>query len=50
MEKIVELLGYKKGAFIYGGIVGKKIKESNLSLDELYNSLLERENYIKQLL
>lgn len=50
IEKIIELMGYKKGYFIYGGLVGKKIKESNLSLDELYNSLLERENYIKQLL
>lgn len=50
LEKIIELLEYKNDYFCYRGIVGKKIKESNLSLNELYESLLEKENYIKGLL
>lgn len=51
MTKIAELLGYKDGKMIgsTGGFVMKKIKESALSKDELYNSILEREEYIKDL-
>lgn len=50
IEKIAELLGYY--SFIPGstsGFVAKKIKESKLSKEELYLSLIEREEYIKEL-
>ena len=51
MVKIAELLGYKDGKMIgsTGGFVMKKIKESTLSKEELYNSISEREEYIKDL-
>ena len=51
MVKIAELLGYKDGKMIgsTGGFVMKKIKESTLSKQELYDSILEREEYIKDL-
>lgn len=51
MMKIAKLLGYKNGTMVgtTGGFVMKKIKESMLSKDELYNSLTEREEYIKKL-
>ena len=51
MIKIAELLGYKDGKMIgsTGGLVMKKIKESTLSKEELYNSISEREEYIKDL-
>ena len=41
MAKIAELLGYKGGKMIgsTGGFVVKKIKESTLSKEELYNSI-----------
>lgn len=51
MMKITELLGYKNGIMTGStcGFVMKKIKESTLSKDELYNSLTEKEKYIKEL-
>ena len=51
MMKIAELLGYKKSIMTgnTGGLVMKKIKESTLSKDELYNSLTKKEEYIKEL-
>ena len=49
--KIAELLGYSNGMMIgsTGGFVIKKIKDSSLSKEELYESLIEREEYIKEL-
>ena len=49
--KITELLGYTDCRIVgsTGGIVRKKFKESKLPKDELYNSLLEKEEYIKEL-
>lgn len=49
--KIAELLGYTDCRIVgsTGGIVRKKFKESKVPKDELYNSLLEKEEYIKEL-
>lgn len=49
--KIAELLGYSNGTMVgsTGGFVAKKIKDSSLSKEELYESLVEREEYIKEL-
>lgn len=49
--KIAELLGYTNGIMIgsTGGFVAKKIKDSTLSKEDLYTSLLEKEEYIKEL-
>lgn len=49
--KIADLLGYSNGMMVgsTGGFVAKKIKDSSLSKDELYESLVEREEYIKEL-
>lgn len=49
--KIAELLGYSNGIIVgsTGGFVAKKIKDSSLSKEELYESLLEKEEYIKEL-
>lgn len=51
IEKIAMLLGYKDGIMVGStyGFVAKKIKESNLTVEELYNSLLEKEEYISEL-
>ena len=49
--KIGKLLGYSNGIMVgsTGGFVAKKIKDSSLSKEELYESLLEKEEYIKEL-
>lgn len=49
--KIAELLGYTDCRMVgsTGGLIRKKFKESKIPKDELYNSLLERETYIKEL-
>lgn len=49
--KIAELLGYTDCRMIgsSGGLIRKKFKESKIPKDELYNSLLEKEEYIKEL-
>lgn len=49
--KIAELLGYSNRIIVgsTGGFVAKKIKDSSLSKEELYESLLEKEEYIKEL-
>ncbi len=51
MEKFSELLGYDGRIMIgsTGGFIIKKIKESSLSKQELYDSLIEKEEYIKEL-
>lgn len=48
VEKIAKLLGYKDGVMAGStyAFVAKKIKESKLTIEELYNSLLEKEEYI----
>ena len=50
-KKISEILGYEDGKIpgSVGGIAMKKIKESKLTKQELYNSLLDKEIYIKEL-
>lgn len=50
-KKISEILGYEDGKIpgSVGGIAMKKIKESKLTKQELYNFLLDKENYIKEL-
>ena len=50
-KKISEILGYEDGKIpgSVGGIAMKKIKESKLTRQELYNSLLDKEIYIKEL-
>lgn len=50
-KKFSELLGYEDGKIpgSVGGIAMKKIKESKLTKQELYNSLLDKEDYIKEL-
>lgn len=49
--KFAELLGYTDGIMVgsTGGFVTKKIKDSTLSKEELYDSLIEKEEYIKEL-
>lgn len=51
IEKIANLLGYKNGMMAGStcGFVIKKIKDSKLTIEELYNSLSEKEEYIKEL-
>lgn len=50
IEKIFELMGYSdKNVFPAIGLLMKRIKDSKLSKEELYKSLLEREEYIKEL-
>lgn len=50
IEKIFELMGYSdKNIFPAIGLLMKRIKDSKLSKEELYKSLLEREEYIKEL-
>lgn len=50
-KKFSEILGYEDGKIpgSAGGIVMKKIKDSKLTKQELYNSLLDKEDYIKEL-
>lgn len=50
-EKFSELMGYKDGKMVgsTAGFMRKKFKESKIPKDELYNSLLEKEEYIKEL-
>lgn len=50
--KVLELLGYTDLRMVgsVGGFVRKKFKDSNIPKDELYNSLLENEEYIKNYL
>lgn len=49
--KIAELLGYSDCRMVgsTGGLIRKRFKESKIPKDELYNSLLEKEEYIKEL-
>lgn len=49
--KIAELIGYTDCRLVgsIGGLVRKKFKESKLPKDELYNSLLKNEKYIKEI-
>lgn len=49
--KFAELLGYTDEMMIgsTAGFITKKIKDSTLSKEELYDSLIEKEEYIKEL-
>lgn len=49
--KISEILGYSdcRMTSSVGGLVIKKVKESTLTKKELYNSLIEKEEYIREL-
>lgn len=51
IEKIANLLGYKSGIMVGStcGFVIKKINDSKLAIEDLYNSLSEKEEYIKEL-
>ena len=51
VEKIAKLLGYKDGVMVGStyAFVAKKIKESKLTIEELHNSLSEKEEYIGEL-
>ena len=49
--KIAELLGCE--GFVggqVGGVIGKKIKESSFTNEEIYNSLIEKEEFLKEML
>lgn len=48
-EKVGEILGYQSFPVRLNGIIGKKLKECKLTNDEFYKSLLEKEEYIKEL-
>ena len=47
-EKVSEILGYEKympGSI--GGMLGKKIKESSMTMEEIYEAIIKNEQYLK---
>ena len=45
-EKVSEILGYEKymsGSI--GGMLGKKIKESSMTMEEIYDAIINNEQY-----
>ena len=49
-EKVSEILGYEKympGNI--GGMLGKKIKESSMTMDEIYDAIIKNEEYLKDM-
>ena len=49
-EKVSEILGYEKympGSI--GGMLGKKIKESSMTMEEIYEAIIKNEEYLKEM-
>ena len=49
-EKVSEILGYEKympGSI--GGMLGKKIKESSMTMEEIYEAIIKNEQYLKDM-
>lgn len=49
-EKVSEILGYEK--YIPGnisGMLGKKIKESSMTMEEIYDAIIKNEEYLKDM-
>ena len=49
-EKVSEILGYEKymsGSI--GGMLGKKIKESSMTMEEIYDAIIKNEQYLKDI-
>lgn len=49
-EKVSEILGYEKYTpRNIGGMIGKKIKESTMTMDEIYDAIIKNEEYLKDM-
>ena len=49
-EKVSEILGYEKYMPVsIGGMLGKKIKESSMTMKEIYDAIIKNEQYLKDM-
>lgn len=49
-EKVSEILGYEKYMPVnISGMLGKKIKESSMTMEEIYNAIIKSEEYLKEM-